>query len=441
MKHPALCACVLAVSLLAGCGPAAPEPTALSTPAPPAVETPSPTPTPTPAPTPDPIYRADAEQLVALVEEVHPCFPLEDVPEGYEAAKARFLEAASAAAGLEDFRWQAMEYLTVLGDGHTRIRSLSDTPCLDLSWAADGERLYLLDGDGALTGQEVTEICGLSVAEVFAGIDRCLPAENQAGRDRNHSRYAGGRDLLLHLGGELHGDGGTVAVDGVEQMVPFSPRNPQTPPPFDTFVSCERMGDVFYVDFNECRPGDALDAVTAQLEQAVAEGVCKVIIDVRDNGGGDSSTCEALLEAMGMRPPGYGGCVRFSPLADTQRGYGRDSGYVQADPNPGAARANPAIALAVLTNENTFSSATMLAVFVRDGGLGAIIGRPSANAPNSYGDTLSFELEHTGLSGTISHKRWLRPDQGAERDAVTPDLTTAVGEDALRRALAWLQEN
>lgn len=440
MKHPALCACVLAFSLLAGCGPAAPEPTVLSTPAPPAVETPSPAPPPTPAPTPDPIYRADAEQLVALVEEVHPCFPLDDVPEGYEAAKARFLEAASADASLEDFRWQAMEYLTVLEDGHTRLSAFSTAPCLNLSWAADGDRLYLLDGDGALTGREVTEICGLRVAEVFAGIDRWLPAENQAGRDRNHAQYAGVRDLLLQLGGELYSSGGPVVVDGAEQVVPLSPRNPRTPPPFDTVISCERMGDVFYVDFNECRPGEELDAVTAQLERAVAEGTDKVIIDVRDNRGGDSSTCEALLNAMGMRAPGYGGCIRFSPLADGQRGYGRDSGYVRADPNPGAARANPAVSLAVLTNENTFSSATMLAVFVRDGRLGAVIGRPSANAPNSYGDILSFELENTGLSGSISHKRWLRPDQGAEQDAVTPDLPTAVGEDALQRALAWLQE-
>ena len=75
---------------------------------------------------------------------------------------------------------------------------------------------------------------------------------------------------------------------------------------------------------------------------------------------------------------------------------------------------NPDVDLVVLTDEGTFSSATMLAVFVRDGKLGTLIGRPSSNKPNHFGDILYVQLENTGAFCTVSHKQWQRPDAEAK---------------------------
>lgn len=141
-----------------------------------------------------------------------------------------------------------------------------------------------------------------------------------------------------------------------------------------------------------------------------------------------------------MTAPNYGGYIRYSPLAQEQRDYDKAEGSERYAPSLSGAKPNPEVELVVLTDEDTFSSAAMLAVMVRDGKLGTIIGRTSRNAPNRYGDVLSYQLGNTGMSGTVSHKQWLRPDVNGDPDTVTPDVVTAIGEDSLQAALDYLKK-
>ena len=380
-------------------------------------------------------YLADAEFLVETIESTHPAFALDAVPEAYETAKAALLKvAADPAATLADFAWAAQAYTTTLEDGHTRIDLFGGTPQkrVDLDWYADRERLLLTDG------REVAKVGGLSVKELFAAVDRYVPAENQSARDKNHGDWAKLQSLLAYVGVQLSADYGSVTVtlaDGAEQTVAFVlPKQER-----DTgIISAKELGDVLYVDFNQCVPGGEVDAVSARLAQAVKDGTKKFIIDVRGNGGGDSTACNQLLEALGMSAPNYGSYTRYSPLSRDQRGT-KAAGEQRYAPSLNTAKANPAVELVVLTDENTFSSATMLAVMVRDGDLGTIIGRTSTNAPNSYGDILSYQMPDTGIGGSVSYKQWLRPDENADPKTVTPDLVTDIGEDSLQAALDFMK--
>ncbi len=108
---------------------------------------------------------------------------------------------------------------------------------------------------------------------------------------------------------------------------------------------------------------------------------------MRNNGGGNAEYCKQLLEALGMSAPEYGLTIRLSPLASKLRGWAGTSGIEQNAINANVVRNNK-IYLVVLTNEYTFSDATMLGVYVQDGKLGTIIGRPSINAPCSYSDVV-----------------------------------------------------
>lgn len=92
----------------------------------------------------------------------------------------------------------------------------------------------------------------------------------------------------------------------------------------------------------------------------------------------------------------------------------------------------------MLTNEFSFSSANMLAVWVQDGKLGTVIGYPSANSPSSYGDVLSFRLNNSGVEGQVSYKRWLRPDANADQRILHPDILVPIGGDALQTAVNYL---
>ncbi len=198
------------------------------------------------------------------------------------------------------------------------------------------------------------------------------------------------------------------------------------------------MGDVFYIDFNECDTGKTLNAVCRQLKTALRAGISRVIVDARDNPGGNSNACEKILNTMGMRVPSYGVVRRNSPLAAKQRGYGKKDGVVEHSRSLDGAKQNPDVSLIVLVNDGTFSSATMLAVWVQDGKLGSVVGYPSANAPTSFGDILNYTLPRTGVEVIMSHKQFQRPDADANQTTLTPDVLVPYGEDALTTALALL---
>ena len=139
---------------------------------------------------------------------------------------------------------------------------------------------------------------------------------------------------------------------------------------------------------------------------------------------------------MGMRVPSYGAVRRNSPLAAKQRGYGRKDGFVEHSRSLDGVKRNPNISLIVLVNDGTFSSATMLAVWVQDGKLGRVVGYPSANAPTSFGDILTYTLPRTGVEVVMSHKQFQRPDANADQTTLTPDVLVPYGEDALPVALS-----
>lgn len=389
----------------------------------------------------------DALQLIHILEQTHPAFALDKVPSGYQAAKEALMsKAKDPACTLADFTWAAMAYTASMEDEHTRIDPFGNTTqaSVDIGWVADGDKLYLTGDDGAMTNVTVTAVGGVPIKQLFAVIDQYVASENQAGRDINHAQWAASPALLIKAGVNYSEDntmvlsledGGKVSTKTVGLTMAESQGDQHV-------ITTEMMGEVLYVDFNQCTDGDELQQAVATLKKAVQSGTSKVIIDVRGNGGGNSNTCVQLLQALGMEVPSYGVYIRYSPLAQGTYpdSYDQNSGGDRYEPQPELAKANPAVQLVVLTDENTFSSATMLAVYVRDGQLGTIVGRPSSNAPNSYGDILAVRLENTRIYCTFSHKQWLRPDQSAEGNAVIPDIVTAVGEDALQTALIFLTQ-
>ncbi|NCB63573.1 MAG: hypothetical protein EOM52_08165, partial [Clostridia bacterium] len=390
-----------------------------------------------------PLYQ-DARTLVETIESTHPAFVLNDVPEGYAAAKETFLKTA-AQPGLSavQFAWASMAYTSAMRDGHTQMWGMvGGMPEIRILWAADGSHLYLLDRDGKVTKREVVQIGGVEVKDVFNLVDTYFAAENASYSNRNHGDLSKLNGVLQMAGAKVE-EGKivlTVMESGKKTTLTAEIAEPMGGAR-EAVIDHKMVGDVFYVDFNACVPGDEVDATAAALKKAVESGTSKVIIDVRGNGGGDSRTCDQLLAAMDMAAPGYGGYLRISPLAKAT--YPDDLGTVTEDlsaaPDPAAARQNPAVKLVVLTDEYTFSSATMMGVFIQDGKLGTLVGRPSSNAPSSYGDVLSFELPNTKFKGGVSYKQFRRPDVNADQKTLVPEVQTALGQDILQTALDYLK--
>lgn len=117
-------------------------------------------------------------------------------------------------------------------------------------------------------------------------------------------------------------------------------------------------------------------------------------------------------------------------------GY-RDRGISKSYGDIYAAKQNEAVQLIVLSDRHTFSAATMLCTYVKDGKLGKIVGEPSFNQPNAYGDFINVTLEHSKIEMYVSHKQLIRPDDANTDNMLIPDVEV-YAEDAYEKAVEML---
>lgn len=390
--------------------------------------------------------QADAQQLISTVESAHPAFSMNTIPPKYEKAKQTFLSKASADMTLNDFSWLIRAYLSSLEDEHTHIEGsgLGNGERLDLLWQSNGDKLYLLDEEGKQTDRQVMEIGGIPVKELFAAIKQYYPMENETGVQFYNSHILFYKSVLNQIGVPCTADSLPVAIKSDGKVTVREVGFTKKPEPYitqysDTTVSAKKMGDVYYIDFRQCQINAGLNDVVAQLKHELAKGTSKIIIDVRNNPGGSDKASKMLLEAMDMKVPEYGGYARFSSLAQKLCSYPKKSGFGSSSPDIKAAKRNPKVLLAVLTNETTCSSAMSLVIWVQDGKLGKIIGKPSINSPSCYGDSLDFKLTNTGIQCFVSHKFFSRPDEKADPVILHPDILVPDGDDSLQTALKYLK--
>ena len=380
--------------------------------------------------------QADRQQLMGYVESVHPFFVDGSDQTPYLAAKEGYLAETANAMTVDAFMSASARYLTVFGDGHTR-----------LSWQYGDEvaiyhryqngKMHFADESG-VTELTITAVDDVPMTHILATIDSLFPAENEMAVAKNYNNYFTSETLLKMAGVNVEKDVFTVTLsDGSTRACTwFAPEEASASSNKPWGNKARWDGDIFVVEFVECVDDDNLKSIAQELKQAVKNGCTKVIIDARGNGGGSSNACERLLNAMGMKAPAYGMLVRYSPEAKEQKGYLRSSGTCLMQPNP-AARQNEKVNLVVLCDRFTYSSATMLCVYVRDGRLGTLIGEASSNMPNHYGDLTFVALENAHLFASVSHKRFLRPSGETESRMLVPDIETS-SKDAYQAALDFL---
>lgn len=380
--------------------------------------------------------QADRQQMIQYVESVHPFFVDGSDQTAYQAAKETYLAETNADMSVDAFMGACARYLTVLGDGHTKLSWQYGDEVAIYHGYRNGQ-MYFADETG-VTDLVITAVDDVPMAQIFAAMDGLFPAENEMAVAKNYNNYFTSENLLKMAGVNVEKDVFTVTLsDGTtRECTWFVPEETAAASAEPRGNNARWEEDIFVVDFVECVDDENLKSIARELKQAVNNGCTKVIIDARGNGGGSSNACERLLEAMGMKAPAYGMLVRHSPAAKEQRGYLRSSGTFIMKPSQNA-RQNEKVNLVVLCDRFTYSSATMLCVYVRDGGLGTLIGEASSNMPNHYGDITFAALENSHLYASVSHKRFLRPSGETEERMMVPDIRTS-SADAYQAALNFL---
>ncbi len=78
-------------------------------------------------------------------------------------------------------------------------------------------------------------------------------------------------------------------------------------------------------------------------------------------------------------------------------------------------------------------------MLISDNDLGTLVGSPSGNLPNGYGDSLFFQMPNSGLAFSVSFKSWQRVDTSKSGEPLMPDYVVP-SEEALDKILELIAD-
>ena len=190
-----------------------------------------------------------------------------------------------------------------------------------------------------------------------------------------------------------------------------------------------------YYRFDSFDNSEQQRAFADSLFQEIRDlGIRNLIIDIRFNGGGNSSFGDYLLDYITNEP--YRNAARMdvklsNHLYETYPHYQQFeelTGQVisrDVDPNQPSDRGYLFDGdVFVLTSPRTFSSAGMLAATVKDYGLGTLIGEETGATRQGFGENLAAMLPNSGMNFNLSCKEWFAPipQPGDERSGTVPHI-------------------
>jgi hypothetical protein len=460
----------------------------------------------------------DLEFLIRLVERVHPD-PYRFHPrEALETERRRVAERMPESLAKTDLCLRLSRVLAVLDDGHTRI------PCINLirsEWERasrtappETQRVLVfapyirLDDQQQLTvgwhngvsgidpGDRILRVNGQDAAALLAAWAPEISYDTDAGR---RAQVAMRFRLYLALHGidapyrltvaPPGGPARDVTIEGVAVNYQFQSGPPAPARPFVTEVNLPPVPptvfkpiqlqnaffeyrmiepDIAYMNFFSII--DGLDsesqfhrAVDHMFTRVAADRPRVLIIDIRENGGGDDSAAEALLRHLTERRFRLLTSVQLKRSEETKafvnsairvpfrwlglpylssemrQYYNGPAGTLSHPlerPLPQRPRAEPFFdgPVCVLTGPHTFSAAVEFAEAVKTFGLATIVGEDTGGQPNSFGNPFPFTLPRSKLSVSIATARSLRANGNlADFNPVTPDIVVRTTAADMRR--------
>ncbi|MGL4346324.1 MAG: S41 family peptidase [Cellulosilyticaceae bacterium] len=379
---------------------------------------------------------SDLMALQEVLYEVHPKVVEQDhtwLDMAFEEAYQKVQEPIF----LKDFYYIVSELLAKFEDAHTTTfpKDLGESYMqADLRWI--GEELYVIHSRFLKPGDRVIAINGQPIQDIYERGQKIISAENEyARRSRFISRIktlsfietCTGKQKVEKITVERNGE--QIEMPIIYGVGPYINRKMQEEDQKNWVryeVDKTNSTCIFTLktcDYNE----EYIQTVRNMFEEVKAAGIQNLVIDVRGNGGGNSLVGDEIIHYLPTKKYAYYGVnARFSEASREQRGYVRSHGTMSY--KPGTKR-NPQVKdlifdgeVYILVDENTFSSANWIGVIFQDSQLGTVVGTPTGNNPNSYGDVLQFQLPNSQIRYQVSMKRWVRPDRNRMEDTLVPDV-------------------
>jgi hypothetical protein len=212
--------------------------------------------------------------------------------------------------------------------------------------------------------------------------------------------------------------------------------------------------------------------IDESFHKLIAEHASDLLIDLRNNPGGDNSFSDPMIAWFSTRPFRFASSFKLKASAATKNWYARqrkDAQAFDADvrrmseaeaEQPNGTRYEYALPLVapraeprfhgrvwVLVDRHSYSNATSVAALVQDYGFGTILGEETADVASNYASVLYFDLPKTRITVTYPKSHFVRPNGRDDVSGVTPDVplkeaSIGVTEDViLNEATGYIREH
>ena len=197
----------------------------------------------------------------------------------------------------------------------------------------------------------------------------------------------------------------------------------------------------------------------------IAAGTEDLIIDLRNNGGGDNSFSDPMIAWFASRPFRFASRFMLKASEETKAWYAKQEAAGEVESGSLLARMVAAERaqsngtryafelplveprqeprytgrVHVLVNRHSYSNAASVAAIIQDYGFGTIYGEETADVPTTYASVLHFELTNSGITVTYPKSYIVRPSGDERLLGVVPDVAIesdpVSGEDEMLRAV------
>ena len=381
-------------------------------------------------------WRSDLTYLATELPKRHVNLYFKAAQQDWEKAVAE-LDAAIPTLNDDEIRVGLMKLVAMIGDSHTSLAAGPATGLhsysLALYWFKDG--LIVLgapEEHKELLGARLASIEGHPVAEAMSTVSSVFAYDNQSQLRSQAPGYLVLAEVLhgLKLAASTTEAGFTFALpSGEERTVTLTPvagdprpglksaLDPMTNKPAYMrgdgrcyWTEWLPFSETFYLGYDVCAELDGLPV--KDFNRQVLDGLSgmpfkRLVIELRNNPGGNSALLDPLIDALALRK-------------DLARGK-----------------------LFVIIGRRTFSSAVLNALSLKDKTSAVFFGEPAGGKPSHYGEVKTFMLPVSGLDVSYSTKYF--DYHGDKSDSLKPDVVVELtsadflsGRDpVLEAVIAW----
>lgn len=474
------------------------------------------------------IYQKDLLLFVDMLKTSHPIFALgtSSTINIDSIGKQGYLWAEKCNS-VDELSYYLQSIASLLNDGHTSILpDLDKNAIYPFSFIIVGEHVFLNVIDKnyeSYLGKEITKINNHPVKEVIESFRSQISSDNDVYFKDNVNGYMQFLNLWKHNSYSMN-DKSLVLSFEDEKDIKLYPVNKQNmnitylQTSFQEGLVTIRNKQPFsynlledesicYFQFNQCTDNSDIryqlnmqnkeiteameaklaliprfDTVVANMFKEMKEHRIKtLVVDVRNNGGGNSRLCDILLSYLKPKEetqtmPSQ---IRISNLWKAQypllfsefteglekRNQKLEIGklYNAYDLSFGEDSQSPDMSISLfeintdkekifkgkvffIQSPKTFSSAGMLITMAADNNIGKVIGSESSYRPCHYGDLLAWELPNTKTRGFVSHKIFKRPNSTkCNESSIVPEVKIETSLEDMQsgddRAWDWILDN